>query len=200
MIVIKNLMKKYKNNLVLNIPYFNFKSGNSYIIIGSNGSGKSTLIKCLLGINKIDSGFIDLRTNNIGYIPEKYYFPDFCTINKFLQCILDLYDLQKNNILIDYYCNKFSLDKNKSISKLSKGMMQKVLIIQSLIHDAHLYIFDEPLNGLDSKSQKVFFDIVDELKEKDKTVIITTHYPEFYVNKYDYTLRIEKKKLVYENN
>lgn len=200
MIVIKNLMKKYKNNLVLNIPYFNFKSGNSYIIIGSNGSGKSTLLKCLLGINKIDSGFIDLRTNNIGYIPEKYYFPDFCTINKFLQCILNLYDLQKNNILIDYYCNKFSLDKNKSISKLSKGMMQKVLIIQSLIHDAHLYIFDEPLNGLDSRSQKVFFDIVDELKEKDKTVIITTHYPEFYVNKYDYTLRIEKKKLVYENN
>lgn len=200
MIVIKNLMKKYKNNLVLNIPYFNFKSGNSYMIIGSNGSGKSTLIKCLLGINKIDSGFIDLRTDNIGYIPEKYYFPDFCSINKFLQCILDLYDLQKNNILIDYYCNKFSLDKNKSISKLSKGMMQKVLIIQSLIHDAHLYIFDEPLNGLDSRSQKIFFDIVDELKEKDKTVIITTHYPEFYVNKYDYTLRIEKKKLVYENN
>ena len=200
MIIIKNLMKKYKNNLVLNIPYFNFKSGNSYMIIGSNGSGKSTLIKCLLGINKIDSGFIDLRTDNIGYIPEKYYFPDFCTINKFLQCILDLYDLQKNNILIDYYCNKFSLDKNKSISKLSKGMMQKVLIIQSLIHDAHLYIFDEPLNGLDSRSQKIFFDIVDELKEKDKTVIITTHYPEFYGNKYDYTLRIEKKKLVYENN
>ena len=200
MIVIKNLMKKYKNNLVLNIPYFNFKSGNSYMIIGCNGSGKSTLIKCLLGINKIDSGFIDLRTDNIGYIPEKYYFPDFCSINKFLQCILDLYDLQKNNILIDYYCNKFSLDKNKSISKLSKGMMQKVLIIQSLIHDAHLYIFDEPLNGLDSRSQKIFFDIVDELKEKDKTVIITTHYPEFYVNKYDYTLRIEKKKLVYENN
>ena len=78
--------------------------------------------------------------------------------------------------------------------------MQKVLIIQSLIHDAHLYIFDEPLNGLDSRSQKIFFDIVDELKEKDKTVIITTHYPEFYGNKYDYTLRIEKKKLVYENN
>lgn len=200
MIIIKNLIKKYKNNLVLNIPYFNFKSGYSYMIIGSNGSGKSTLIKCLLGINKIDSGFIEIRTNNIGYIPEKYYFPEFCTINKFLECVIELYDLQNNHILIDYYCNKFSLDKNKSLSKLSKGMMQKVLIIQALIHDAQVFIFDEPLNGLDTKSQNIFFNIIEDLKEKNKTIIITTHYPEFYINKYDYTLKLEKKKLVYENN
>ena len=79
-------------------------------------------------------------------------------------------------------------------------MMQKVLIIQALIHDAQVFIFDEPLNGLDTKSQNIFFNIIEDLKEKNKTIIITTHYPEFYINKYDYTLKLEKKKLVYENN
>jgi len=196
----KNVVKKYGNNLVLSINNFYFKKGNSYIIIGSNGSGKSTLIKCILGINKIDEGIIDVRTSNIGYIPEKYYFPDFCNINKFLDCVLDLYDLQINSNLIDYYCKVFSLEKFKPLSKLSKGMMQKVLIIQALIHNSDLYIFDEPLNGLDSKSQSIFFDIVDELKNKGNTVIITTHYPEFYKNKYDYTIKLEKKMLCYENN
>ena len=142
MIEIKNLLKKYNDNLILDIPYFNFKSGNSYMVIGSNGSGKSTLIKCILGINKIDCGYVNIKTKNIGYIPEKYYFPDFCTIKKFLECILDLYDMDRNYNLIDYYCNMFSLDKTKTLTKLSKGMMQKVLIIQSIIHNSDLYIFD----------------------------------------------------------
>lgn len=199
MIEIKNLMKKYNNNIILDIPYFNFKSGNSYMVIGSNGSGKSTLIKCILGINKIDNGYVNIKTKNIGYIPEKYYFPDFCTINKFLECILELYNMDNNYNLIEYYCNMFNLDKNKYLSKLSKGMMQKVLIIQSIIHNSDLFIFDEPLNGLDTKSQGLFFGIVNELKSKGKTIIITTHYPEFYNNKYDYRLKLNNKKLSYES-
>lgn len=200
MIEIKKLIKKYKDSLILDIPYFKFKSGCSYIVVGSNGSGKSTLIKCMLGINKIDYGYVKLYSKNIGYVPEKYYFPDFCKIKKFLECILELYDLKHNNYLIDYYCNLFSLDKNKNINKLSKGMMQKTLIIQSLIHNADLYIFDEPLSGLDTKSQKKFLEIVNELKYIGKTIIITTHYPEFYTEKYDYSVRLKDRKLIYESN
>ena len=84
MIKISNLVKKYQKNEILNIKNFQFNKGKSYIIVGSNGSGKSTLIKCLLGINKINGGSIYLNSKNIGYVPERFYFPDFCTIEKFL--------------------------------------------------------------------------------------------------------------------
>jgi ABC-2 type transport system ATP-binding protein len=111
-----------------------------------------------------------------------------------------LYQKEENIPLIDYYCTKFKLDKRKTLTKLSKGMHQKVLIIQSLIHDAKLYIFDEPLNGLDDYSQNIFFEIINNIKRNNKTLLITTHYPSLYGNKYDYYLKIENKRILYESN
>lgn len=200
MIKVFNLIKTYKNNNVLNIDYFNFEKGKSYLLVGSNGSGKSTLLKCILGINNINNGKIEINTKNIGYIPERFYFPEFCSIEKFLNSILNIYNKMENNHLINYYCQLFSLNETIFISKLSKGMMQKVLIIQSLIHDADLFIMDEPLNGLDNYSQKLFFRIIDDLKLNNKTIIIATHYPQFYNNNYDYILKIDNKEIIYENN
>lgn len=200
MIKVFNLIKTYKNNNVLNIDFFNFEKGKSYLLVGSNGSGKSTLLKCILGINNINNGKIEINTKNIGYIPERFYFPEFCSIEKFLNSILNIYNKMENNHLIYYYCQLFSLNETTFISKLSKGMMQKVLIIQSLIHDADLFIMDEPLNGLDNYSQKLFFRIIDDLKLNNKTIIIATHYPQFYNNNYDYILKIDNKEIIYENN
>lgn len=199
MIIINNFKKKYKDNLILDIDHFTFLKNKSYLIVGSNGSGKSTMIKCILGINKVSSGSITINTKNIAYIPEKYFFPEFCTIETFLKSILDLYQLVENECLIDYYCDRLNINKKKLLTKLSKGMQQKVLIIQSLIHNAELFIFDEPLNGLDPPSQKIFFDIIDELKLNSKTIIVTTHYPNFYMSKFDYYIKIVDRKLKYEN-
>ena len=200
MIKINGFKKKYGDNLILDIDKFEFNEGKSYLIIGKNGSGKSTLIKCLLGINNISDGEIIINTKNIAYVPEKYFFPEFCTIDKFLYEILCLYQKEENFPLIDYYCTKFKLDKRKTLTKLSKGMHQKVLIIQSLIHDAKLYIFDEPLNGLDDYSQNIFFEIINNIKRNNKTLLITTHYPSLYGNKYDYYLKIENQRILYESN
>lgn len=200
MIEINNLIKKYNNLLVLKIDSFCFENNKSYLLVGNNGSGKSTLIKCILGINIINQGNIKINTKNIGYVPEKYYFPDFCSIERFLNNILELYSLEDNKYMIDYYCDLFNINKKKKLSKLSKGMSQKVLIIQSLIHDPQLLIFDEPVNGLDPKSQKIFLNIINDLKRKNKTIIITTHYPSFYPDDFDYYIKLNNNNLYYENN
>ena len=90
MIKLHNVIKTYKNKLVLDIKEFNFKLGKSYLLVGSNGSGKSTLIKCILNLNKCTSGEIILNSINIGYIPEKIYFPEFLSINSFslIYCLI----------------------------------------------------------------------------------------------------------------
>lgn len=198
MIEIINLKKQYGHNLVLDIDYFKFEKGKCYLLIGSNGSGKSTLIKTLLKVNLCDYGTIKINTNNIGYVPEKFYFPDFCSINNFLLSISNLYNLENNQLVINSYCERFSLNKNMKVSKLSKGMAQKVLIIQSLIHKASLFIFDEPINGLDFKSQQIFLNIIKELKKENKTIIIATHYPLFYKTISDKFVFLKERKLYYE--
>ena len=176
MIEIINLKKQYGHNLVLDIDYFKFEKGKCYLLIGSNGSGKSTLIKTLLKVNLCDYGTIKINTTNIGYVPEKFYFPDFCSINNFLLSISSLYNLENNQLVINSYCERFSLNKNMKVSKLSKGMAQKVLIIQSLIHKASLFIFDEPINGLDPEAIKDIRDTILRFnKERNVTFLIASH-------------------------
>ena len=74
------------------------------------------------------------------------------------------------------------------------------MIIQSLIHNATLFIFDEPLNGLDKISQNVFFQILNKLKLTNKSVIVTTHYPEFYSFAFDYIIKLDNGNIKYASN
>lgn len=200
MITISNVIKKYDNKEVLNIPYFNFKQSKSYLLIGSNGSGKSTLIKCILGINKLNEGIIDINNKNIGYIPEKVFSADYMNVSDFFKSICLLYNYHYDEELITKLTNLFSISLTTKLVNMSKGMLQKVMIIQSLIHNSDLFIFDEPLNGLDKESQLLFLNIIEELKKNKKTIIVCTHYPHFYSMIFDYIITIEKGNIVYVNN
>lgn len=195
MIELFNIVKKYKNKLVLDFDYFHFEKGKSYLLIGSNGSGKSTLIKCILGLLEIDHGEIKVKCSKIGYVPEKIYSPDFLTIKEFLILINKL-----NNVEIDLkedYLEKFKLNGNLKMSSLSKGMLQKTIILQAIIVNSELLIFDEPLNGLDNDSQIEFINCINELMCLGKTIIVATHYPRFYGDNFDYVVKIENGKLEY---
>lgn len=200
MITLENVIKKYGNKEVLNIPYFKFEQGKNYLLIGSNGSGKSTLIKCILGINTLTEGKIKICEKNIGYIPEKVFSADFMKVNEFFKNICSLYNCLFDDKIIANYCLMFNIPRYIKLTNMSKGMLQKVMIIQALIHNSNLYIFDEPLNGLDKASQISFLEIVNELKKSNKSIIICTHYPQFYDINFDYKITIEKGNIVYVND
>lgn len=199
MIELNNIKKIYSNTLILDIKNFRFEREKSYLLVGSNGCGKSTLIKCILKINKLNEGIVKINCDNIGYVPERYYFPDLGTINSYLINVCKIYGISNIENMINYYCNIFSINKDLKLNKLSKGMSQKVLIIQSVIHDAKLLIFDEPINGLDFNSQKIFFNLIKSLRNKGKTIIITTHYPSFYKDMYDYYIVMKDRGIYFEN-
>lgn len=179
-IEINDLVKKYGKNIVLDIKQFNFKFGNTYLLIGANGAGKSTLIKLIIGLIKESNGKIIVNTKKISYVPERFTFPDALKVYDFLEKLCKVktkIDMkQKINYLVDWW----KIDKNKKLSQLSKGMKQKVLIMQAIILEVDLYIFDEPLNGLDIDSQKDFLLILKHLKKLGKTIIICTHYDKYY--------------------
>lgn len=182
MIKINNLTKLYKNNIVINDLNYVFEEGKTYLLVGANGSGKSTLIKLILSLIKPTNGSIYISEKQIGYIPEKALFPDLICINDFLKNIglIRKIEEDKINLILDNQLNYWCLDGNKKMDKLSKGMMQKVLIIQSIFHDPKLYIFDEPINGLDFDSQSKFLNIIRNKKNSINTIIIATHFKDYY--------------------
>jgi ABC superfamily ATP binding cassette transporter, ABC protein len=180
---IERLMKKYRQviifqdiDLVIDNQKYNF-------LVGGNGTGKSTFIHCLLGEVKYD-GKIDIGESSIAYVPERMHLPDYISVSNFLVLLARLDHNHISSIYdkVKYYLKLFSLEiyEHKPICKLSQGNRQKVILIQALMKDSDIYIFDEPLTGLDIHSQKVFLDELRKKKNQDKLIIVSTHRIENY--------------------
>ena len=171
-----------------------FMRGNVYLLCGANGAGKSTLVKSILKI--IDyAGDIEINTKIIGFLPERFPEISYISTLTFLKCL----KLDKSYERIEELARYFDLDLKKSISSLSKGNLQKVMIIQTIMNDALLMIFDEPLNGLDLANQKKFIDLLNTLKNERRCIIITTHYPSYYSDIADATIYLEQG-IIYESH
>ena len=198
-ISIIKLKKIFGNNIVFEDVNLEIESGKSYLLIGENGSGKSTLFKCLLGISSINRGEIKKENIKIGYVPERMIMPNEMTINDFLLCFGELKGLEKEWLdkKIHYELSKWGLieKKNNKIKTLSKGMVQKVLIIQAFLDEPDFLIFDEVLNGLDRNMQKLLFDTIENYKSNEKTILIATHYPKEYLEVIDEIFEISNKKV-----
>ena len=196
-IEIKNLTKYYGKNKVLDIPYFCFYESFSYLLVGGNGAGKSTLIKLITKMIKASSGSISTNAK-ISYVPEKFSFPDSVSTFNFLDNLCKVRNKKGKLDQVNYLLKWWNIDKDKKINALSKGMKQKLLILQAIIDEADVYIFDEPLNGLDPTSQKDFIQILKNLKGLNKTIIVCTHYEKYYESFFDYYIYFNGG-LIYEN-
>ena len=203
-IELKNIFKKYGKYTVLNDVNLYFENGLCYMIVGGNGSGKSTLIKIILNLVKPNSGELLISNLSFGYVPEKYTLAEYMTIYDFLIMMGLLRGINKDNLnykideLLKYweiYDYRF-----KRMKELSKGMMQKVVIIQALIHNPDVYIFDEALNGLDPSMQEKLLSIINCEKKKGKLIIITSHYPKLYSKTVDRIITIENGKVKVDEN
>ncbi|MBI9009715.1 MAG: ABC transporter ATP-binding protein [Tenericutes bacterium] len=190
-ITINEVTKEYRRNTGIMKVTTKFESGILNILVGDNGSGKSTLFKCIMGLCNYN-GEIIKRKHRIGYAPEEYVMPLHLTVLDFLRSIgrikgINSDDLDQN--VLDYLAFFELLDyKNKTISKLSNGMRQKVNLMQAFVHEPKIIILDEPLAALDKESIPK---VVKLIKEKAKTslVVVSTHHLNYF--------RTNKKKLYY---
>lgn len=178
-IKLSNVTKHYHKRTVLNNLSYDFKKGVIYMLVGENGAGKTTLLKAILGLIKY-KGTIEKAEETISYIPEKFNYPDYITVYQFLKSIIEIKKIKISMTELDQILFKWGISGEYVINNLSKGMKQKVLIIQALLTDSLVYIFDEPLNGLDISSQAMFILEVGKLKKNNATVIISSHFPSQY--------------------
>ena len=185
MIEVRNLTQTYKGGKgVFNLD-FEIQKGEVFGYLGPNGAGKTTTIRNLLGFANADSGYakingLDCRKEAaklqhlIGYLPGETTFLEDMTGTEFLKFMSDMRGTKeygRRNTLID----RFELEPDGKIKKMSKGMKQKLAIITAFMHDPLVYILDEPTAGLDPFMQNIFLDLLEEERERGKTVMMSSH-------------------------
>ena len=170
-IKVEGLTKKYDKNVIFE-DFTTTLDSDSYVFLkGENGSGKTTFINCLLSLVSYE-GVIEKEGLVFSYTPEKISLPDYMSVSNFLYLIALNRGKMPSEIKeeVKTYLEKFSiLEYEKTMfCKLSKGTKQKVLLIQNLMSKSDVYIFDEPLSGLDEESRRVFIGELKQLKKADK--------------------------------
>ena len=190
---INNLSKKIYNNKILKNITLEVNSGEIVTILGKNGAGKTTLLNCILKLIKFEKGEILFCNKNIYEYSNKEYFNNisavlessenvyyFMTGKENIEYFGGLYGLDKKTVFnnINYLIDEFDLREsmNKKVAYYSRGMIQKLAIIISMIINVKILILDEPTLGLDIFSKRKMLDILKKMsKEKGISIILTTH-------------------------
>lgn len=186
---ITNLSVKIDKSSVLKDINLNVDSEDFLAIIGPNGGGKSTLLKAILNLIKPAKGNIKIfgrdpskSLNKIGYLPQSTHFDQQFPINVFDVTLMGRYNgLLKNYTKKDKKAAVNALNevlmleyKDRQISELSGGQIQRVFIARALAREPDLLLLDEPTASVDPKMQKSFYELLLKLKKK-MTIILVTH-------------------------
>lgn len=187
-IILENVQKKIKNQVVLNDISFSLNKNKIYGFKGRNGSGKTMLFKAILGLIKIDSGNITVNgkkirkdisfPQNTGFVIE---YPGFVSSysgfkNLKLLAMLNniISDQEISNVLIQVGLKP---NDNRPFKKYSLGMKQRLGIAQAIMENPELLILDEPTNALDEEGLLFITKLLKSLT--DKTILIASHDKEF---------------------
>ncbi|QGT99946.1 Efflux ABC transporter, ATP-binding protein [Candidatus Syntrophocurvum alkaliphilum] len=185
MIQVQKVSKSYQDLEALNDVSLSVNKGSIYGLVGSNGAGKTTLLKLLAGIYRQDSGELsidsqsvyenELIKDKIAFIPDSlYFFPNY-TIQNMATFYSRIYS-NWNQERYEKLGNVFNIAPNRRLKTLSKGMQRQVAFWLYLSIMPDVMILDEPIDGLDAvMRQKIKNLIIQDVAERDMTVIISSH-------------------------
>lgn len=185
LVKVTNLTKKFGEFTALDRVNLEINRGEVVGFIGPNGAGKSTTIRILLGILKASEGDVKIFDQDawddaveihkrVAYVPGDVNLWPNLTGGEVIDLFVKLRGVQDKSRR-EELIKKFNLDPTKKCRTYSKGNRQKVALIAAFSSDADLYILDEPTSGLDPLMEQVFQECVMDVKNKGKSVILSSH-------------------------
>ncbi len=178
----KNLNKSFGKKSVLEDINLTIQKGKIIGLLGKNGTGKTTLIKLINDLLTPSSGEVLINgaapntesKKIIAYLPERTYLDKSMRVSEIIKYFADFYD--------SFDCDKayklledLGLDANQKLTKMSKGMREKVQLVLVMSRKADLYILDEPLGGVDPATRDYILDTILSNFNEGASVIISTH-------------------------
>jgi ABC-2 type transport system ATP-binding protein len=182
---IKNLVKKYPEVTAVDGISFSIEEGTCFGLLGPNGAGKTTTIEVIEGIMPATSGEIFYRgrprtrdfNEVVGIQLQDTELPQYLTVSETLNAFRNLY-LRKSDMksLVESCRLEDLLDRDNR--RISGGQKQRLLLAIALANDPELIFLDEPTTGLDPQARRHLWEIVQRIKSRKKTIVLTTHYME----------------------
>jgi len=180
---VRNLVKQYPNVNAVDGVSFAVREGVCFGLLGPNGAGKTTTIEIMEGILQHTSGEVRYRgelqgprfREEAGILFQKTALQDFLTVRQTLSMFRGLYD---RGLDIEEVIRLCALEKlaDRDNRKLSGGQLQRLLLAVALVNDPAILFLDEPTTGLDPQARRNFWDLIQSIKARKKTIILTTHY------------------------
>lgn len=199
---VQSISKQYRGKKILENATFSICANQIIALVGKNGSGKSTLLKIISELVDADSGSIvkHRQSLKIGYVPEVTPSHILFTPEEYLYHMGSIQGMTKKKLLpkINDLLELFHLQeaRNIRIVNFSKGMKQKVMIMQAMLEDTDLLILDEPLSGLDSKAQNDLEETLSILKDKGLSIVLTCHETKLLQHLVDTVLIIQNNSVI----
>jgi ABC-2 type transport system ATP-binding protein len=212
MLKLQEITKRFDRKLVLDKLSTDFQSGKIHGLLGPNGAGKTTLIHIINQMIAPDSGFVYWNNKicdrkclqRLGYLPEERGLYTNMKVGKHLEFIGKLKGMSKQqiNLQTQFWLQKFDIEawKDKRIEELSKGMAQKIQFIVAVFNDPELLILDEPFSGFDPSNVVLIRKELKELRQKGKTILLSTHNMNSVEELCDNVVLIHNSKKLLEGN
>ncbi len=182
---VKDLVKHYRGAKAVDGISFHIRQGLCFGLLGPNGAGKTTTVEMLEGVTAPTSGEILYKSEPLGprfrqeagIMFQTTALQDFITVRETLEMFRRFY---RDTAALDVVVEQCSLSEflDRDTRRLSGGQRQRLLLAIALINNPEVMFLDEPTTGLDPQARRNFWGLVETIKARGKTIVLTTHYME----------------------
>jgi manganese/iron transport system ATP-binding protein len=206
-LMVSNLTASYNGTVALEAVSFEVRAGERVAIVGPNGSGKSTLFKVLAGLLQPRSGRVVADGAEIGYVSQRstvdWGFPatvhDVVMMGRIGKMGWLRWQRPADREIVNRCLVQVGMSHyaDRQIGELSGGQQQRVFIARALAQEATIVLMDEPFSGVDAPSQEAILEILDRLRQRAVTVLVSTHDLNMAVERFDRIALLNRELVAY---